>query len=238
MSLKPYKPYTNIPVSKAKSTPNGFLFRDNSNLYKVRRLGIAASALLLMLFLFYPFALINFWQKDIIFTLFSVIISLIPTLVFFALLYRFWPTLIKYRQLDSPELFLKTSPITRGLPIELAFSQKLKGNTSLTDSGSIVWRLTCAEVTATEIGTDESISHRVLWLQEFTPTRVTTGAQSLQSQIVATLPTQFPATLEAIITPRSRSNPKMRNWVEWQVQIAPIIPSFDIPESRFVLQVK
>lgn len=232
MSLKPYTPYT-YPLPIAEKTANGFLIRDNMGVHN------------LIFLIFFGFPVVSAILAGI-FSLFipsysiildPIVIYLIPVILIAIFLYiRYY--LERQHLLYSPELFLKVYPVTRGVSVELDFSQKLQGNKTCPNSGSLLWRITCAEVTATEVGTNETATHCILWSQEFTANQVLAGAKSLKSKLIVTLPIQFPATLEPISSRASILAPRIRNWVKWQVQVAHDIPGLKIDESKFILQVK
>jgi hypothetical protein len=232
MSLKPYSPYT-YPLSEPEKTTNGFLLRDNMGVHN----------LIFLIFFGFPMmaailvGIFSLFVPSYSITLDPMIIYLIPVIIFAIFLYIRY-LLKRHRRLYSPELFLKAYPVPRGISIDLDFSQELQGNKSCPNSGPILWRITCAEVTATEVGTNETTTHCILWSQEFTANQVLAGAKSLKSKLTVTLPNQFPATLEPVISRASILAPRIRNWVEWQVQIDHNIPGLKIDGSKFILQVK
>jgi hypothetical protein len=233
--MKPFAPMGSANILEPERSSSAFVLREANE-----RAGLALVLTGAFTVFWYTVVLLTFsssgWQ--IIFSLIMTLFGLLPLLLFVTS-FQFWQ---RRRSLESAELKLKSWPVVRGQMLELNFSRHLKGNARVPNAGTLEWRIACSEVTRTDIGTDTTIAHQVLWSLELPVHAIGTGASSLEANASLTLPETLPATFKSDVTigdgPNRFTKRKTSHWIEWQVHIGTEIKGFDAPESKFALRVQ
>jgi hypothetical protein len=233
--MKPFVPIGSASILEPERSSSAFVLREANE-----RAGLALVLTGVFTVFWYTVVLLTFsnsgWQ--IIFSLIMTLFGLLPLLLFVTS-FQFWQ---RRRLLESAELKLKSWPIVRGQMLELNFLRHLKGNARVPNAGTLEWRIACSEVTRTDIGTDTTITHQVLWSLELPVHAIAMGAGSLEANASLTLPEMVPASFKSDVTvgdgPNRFTKRKMSHWIEWQVQIGTEIKGFDTPESKFALRVQ
>jgi hypothetical protein len=232
--MKPFAPMGSASTLEPERSSSDFVLREVNE-----RADLALVLTGMLTVFWYTMVFLTFassgWQ--IVFSVMMTLFGLLPLFMFFVS-FRFWQ---RRRSLERAELKLNTWPIVRGQMLELNFSRRLKHNARVPNSGTLEWCITCSEVTRTDIGTDTTITHQVLWSLELPVHEIPMGAGSLEANASLTLPETLPASFKSDVTvgdgPNRFTKRKTSNWIEWQVQIGTEIGGFDAPESKFALRV-
>jgi hypothetical protein len=233
--MKPYAPIGDPKILEPERTSGVFVLREPH-----ARSGVAVVLTGLFAVFWYTVVALTFSTSGwtIVFSIIMALFGLLPLLLFYVSL-QHWQ---QRRLLEQTELKLSAWPISRGVPIELRFERKLKGHARIPNSGKVEWRITCAEVTRTSVGTDTTITHQLLWSHELPVASVSSGANLFEASAVITLPETMPASLEPSLTttagPNRFTKRKTSQWIEWQVQIAIDANTMNAPESQFALRVQ
>lgn len=233
--MKPFAPMGSANILEPDRSSSAFVLREANE-----RAGLALVLTGVFAVFWYTVVFLTFsnsgWQ--IILSVIMTLFGLLPLLLFVTS-FQFWQ---RGRLLESAELKLKSWPIVREQMLELNFSRHLKGNARVPNAGTLEWRITSSEVTRTDIGTDTTITHQVLWSLELPVHEIATGASSLEANASLTLPETLPASFKSDVIigdgPNRFTKRKTSHWIEWQVQISTVIEGFDAPESKFALRVE
>ena len=233
--MKPFASIGSATIPQPERTSGAFMLREANE-----RAGLAVLLTGIFVVFWYAVGFLTFsnlgWQ-----TILSVIMLLagLPLLLMFVISFQFWQ---RRRSLESAELKLDGWPIVRGQMHRLIFSRRLKNNARVPNAGKLEWRITCAEVTRTDVGTDTTFTHQVLWSLELPTTAIEMGAGGLEASTSLTLPETLPATIEPSVIIGDGPNRFVKrttsHWIEWQVQIETKIEGLDAPESKFALRVQ
>jgi hypothetical protein len=229
MALKTFKPNNYEEPVTAQRLSSGFVIRAKVENLNIRLIGWGSAVLIWLLLSFSP-GPFKLNQYD-----FRVFIGMVLVWMFTLSVRSWW----KKRNLEPAELLLSTYPVVRGQPLELRFVRRLKNGSRLPNAGAIHWRLICAEVTKTQIGTDSTISHQVLWSAEFPEVRLNAGITTLEAKTTVQIPANMPGTLaprevktKGMLGLTSRT---VSSWIEWRFQAVPSISGFN-DEASFSLR--
>jgi hypothetical protein len=233
--MKPFTPIADATILEPEKNSGVFVLREPH-----ARSGVAVILTGFLTLFWYTVIALTFstsgWQMIV--NIILALVGLLPLMMFFVS-FQHWQ---QRRLLEQAELKLSAWPVSRGVPIELRFERKLKGNARTPGSGKLEWRIACAEVTRTSIGTDTTITHQILWSLELPVAPVASGANLFEVSAVITLPETMPASLEPSLTisagPNRFTKRKTSQWIEWQVQIAIDVNTMNAPKSQLALRVQ
>jgi hypothetical protein len=234
MALKPFKPNDyEVPVT-AQRLSSGFVVRAKSDNSTIRLIGWGTAMLI-----WYGLAFSGWMRTMGAGSVNGIQLELVFGLILVWLFGHAFGSWWKKRNLEPAELLLNTYPIVRGQPLELRFVRRLKNGSRLPNPGAIHWRLICAEVTKTQIGTDSTISHQVLWSAEFPEVRLNAGITTLEAKTTVQIPANMPGTLaprevktKGMLGLTSRT---VSSWIEWRFQAVPSVSGFN-DEASFSLR--
>jgi hypothetical protein len=229
MPLPAFKPGDYTVPAVAQRLSSGFVIRAKAENPTIRLIGWGSAVLIWLLLSFSP-GPFKLNEYD-----FRVFIGMVLVWMLWVSVRSWW----QKRNLEPAELLLNTYPIARGQPLELRFVRRLKNGSRLPNAGVIHWRLTCAEVTKTKVGTDVTFAHQVLWSAEFPEVRLNAGITTLEARATVQIPASIPGTLaprevktSGMLGLTSRT---LSSWIEWRFQAVPSISGFN-DESSFSLQ--
>jgi hypothetical protein len=236
MALAPFKPSDYVVPAVAQPLSSGFVIRSKADNPSLKLIGWAAAVIGWYGFSIFDHA--NRWGQagwdNIDFRWFFGLILV----WMLALSVRTW---WQKRNLEPAELWLSSYPIVRGQTLELRFVRRLKNGARLPSTGTIQWRLTCAECTKTVYGTDTTFSHKSLWSADFPEVRLSAGTATLEARTSVEVPKNLPATLapreaktHGLLGVRTGST---SSWIEWQLQAAPSVSGFN-DAAKFSLRVR
>ena len=224
MALKPYDARAYSPATAARAVSSGYVLRARAE-FTTR--GLIGSAVLAVVCAILIPVMISFErQRANTGTEFIPFLVLLGALIVWSLV-RLTGAWLRQRRLEPAELLLSAWPVRLAQPLGLRFKQRLKDAARIPNGGRVEWRLTCAEITKTTVGTDTTYSSHVLWSADLPAQPVSSGASSFEARAQVTLPSHLPATLE----------PRGSSWIEWRLQVAPYVAGFNI-ESVFRLLVQ